>query len=132
MERVDNLHERLHCRDGLGLHPVDLVPQQAEVAELRDGHLGQCRLVVDGRRQRGIIGKLEERHQRRVGEQAKQVDHAVGGSLRIVAVQGGLPGFAVGGSLRILAVGGRPVVRAAVRNKPLSLPQPNNRGGRRP
>jgi hypothetical protein len=62
----------------------DARPEQLEMTELRDGHVSQIRLVGQRDSERGIVGKPEEGHERRVGQQPEQFDHAVCGQFGTV------------------------------------------------
>jgi hypothetical protein len=83
VERVHRRHERQHRLVGVGVQRGELLLQQREVPEFRHRHLAERGLVGEGRRERGIFGKAEERHQFRVGKQAEQVDYPRRGSRRL-------------------------------------------------
>ncbi len=81
VEGVQRVHKRQHRLVGLGAHQRDLPAQQPEVAEFRDRHLTQGRLVGERGGQRRVIGKPEESDEFRVGQQAEQVQDTVGRAL---------------------------------------------------
>ena len=85
MKVVQRRLKRQHRLVWVGVHPRDLPAQQPEVAEFRDRHLAQGRLVGERRCQRRILGKPEESDEFRIGQQAKQVQKTAGGSGRLIA-----------------------------------------------
>jgi hypothetical protein len=78
MKVVQRRLKRQHRLVWVGVHPRDLPAQQPEVAEFRDRHLAQGRLVGERRCQRRILGKPEESDEFRVSQQAEQVQDTIG------------------------------------------------------
>ena len=74
MEGVDRLDERRHRRRDVDADLVEASPEPAEVHELRARHLRERRLVVDGRREPGVLREPLERAELAVGEDAEEVD----------------------------------------------------------
>ena len=92
VEPVDRLDERRHRLEGVGAEPGEPLVERGDVPELRRRHARDGHLVLERRRQLGVLGEPLEGRDLAVRDRAEQVDDRL-------AVLRVLEGDAVGGSI---------------------------------